>query len=355
MYKFALFLGSLLLFVSWTSLGAQQYRVLELGDLGGGRTHVRDLNNAGQVVGYSVNAAGNLRAFLWTKQSGMQDLGTLGGADSQAYAVNEAGVVVGVSATAAGEYHAFLWEAGQMRDLGTVSGNWSAARDVNDQREVIGLCRDAKGNDHLFLWSETEGMRTLDGVFWHESEGRAINDAGVAAGSVLGKGVGYENMRIPMVWENQQARYIETAKFTFGKATAINLAGQVVGNMARKPEPHQERAFLWDAKGGTIVMGTFGGARSYAEDINLAGDVVGSAIDTKDQFRGFVWQDGEMLDLNGLLTNPTFCKISDAIAINDRGAIVAEGWRENRMMAVLLEPTGRIVANALPAAGNRRG
>ena len=62
----------------------------DLGDLPGGEdiSVAVDVNNAGQVVGYSTAATG-YRAFLWDSVNGMQDLGVLpGGPDySVAYAI----------------------------------------------------------------------------------------------------------------------------------------------------------------------------------------------------------------------------------------------------------------------------
>jgi probable HAF family extracellular repeat protein len=43
---------------------AQAYKVVDLGELGGGASWAYSINNAGQVVGTSVNAEFNFRAFL---------------------------------------------------------------------------------------------------------------------------------------------------------------------------------------------------------------------------------------------------------------------------------------------------
>ena len=41
-----------------------RYHLQDLGDLGGGDTSANGINASGQVVGYSTNAAGHMRAFL---------------------------------------------------------------------------------------------------------------------------------------------------------------------------------------------------------------------------------------------------------------------------------------------------
>jgi probable HAF family extracellular repeat protein len=59
------------------------------------------------------------------------DLGTLGGLSAQAYDINESGEVVGYSTTAASQGHAFLWRNGMMTDLGTLSGTQAVANAIN--------------------------------------------------------------------------------------------------------------------------------------------------------------------------------------------------------------------------------
>ncbi len=87
---------------------AQTYSVTDLGTLGGNESDAKDINDAGQIVGYAKDAAGRDRAFLW--QSGaMTDLGTLSGTESWALAINNLGQVVGEATNAAGRSRAFLW------------------------------------------------------------------------------------------------------------------------------------------------------------------------------------------------------------------------------------------------------
>ena len=84
-----------------------------------------DINNAGQVVGHRrLTAASVDQAFLYSNGQ-MNVLSTL---DSFATGINDTGQVVGWSKNAAGLYLAFLYANGQMMDLGTLGWRTVSAR-----------------------------------------------------------------------------------------------------------------------------------------------------------------------------------------------------------------------------------
>jgi probable HAF family extracellular repeat protein len=83
------------------------------------RSGATDINNSGQVVGYSTGPAGGTHAFV-SGPDGLRDLGTLGGDSSVAYGINDSGQIVGGSQSAAGEFSPFLYERGTMYDLSTL-------------------------------------------------------------------------------------------------------------------------------------------------------------------------------------------------------------------------------------------
>jgi probable HAF family extracellular repeat protein len=102
--------------VLWVPKG-ETYFVLDLGGLGGFCSGADHVNNAGQVVGFSCDAAGNLYAYLWTGGP-LQNLGTLpGGTFSEADWNNQKGQILGDGDRADGNVVDFVWQNGIMTDL----------------------------------------------------------------------------------------------------------------------------------------------------------------------------------------------------------------------------------------------
>jgi len=171
----------------------------------GGRGQATGINDQGDVVGLSrVSPVGFEHAFLWKPATGMKDLGTLGGARSFGRGVNNLGQVVGLSDDAAGRERAFLWtpERG-MEDLGTLpSGTSSEAYAINDRGQVVGR---TTPNDRAFVWTRSTGMIELPSL---TGSGRAygLNERGQIAGQAGGS----DSMLHAVVWTQAATTFIVT-------------------------------------------------------------------------------------------------------------------------------------------------
>jgi len=117
------------------------------------------INSNGLVTGYSTDANGNARAFLYDSivgdATGFLSLGTLGGltnSTSKGYGINLSGDVVGSSSDANGIQHAFLYTRadGTMIDLGALggAGNTSQANAINNAGTIVGT-----SNSRAFMYS----------------------------------------------------------------------------------------------------------------------------------------------------------------------------------------------------------
>jgi probable HAF family extracellular repeat protein len=136
--------------------------VTDLGSLGGTGQGFGNLayniNSQGQVVGYSdLKGNANFHSFLWTRGTGMQDLGTLtGDVNSLAIGINDASDVVGVSVDAMSNPRAYLWKNGTMTDLNTLIPAGSplsllTACSINSSGQIVGFAVTSNGTVHGYL------------------------------------------------------------------------------------------------------------------------------------------------------------------------------------------------------------
>jgi probable HAF family extracellular repeat protein len=143
--------------------------VTDLGSLGGtghGFGNIAySINNQGQVIGFSdLRGNANFHSFLWTRGTGMQDLGTLtGDVNSLAIGINDVGDVVGVSLDAMFNPRAYLWKNGAMSDLNKLipSGyplSLLTACSINSRGQIVGFAVDSKGNIHGYMATPSEGL-----------------------------------------------------------------------------------------------------------------------------------------------------------------------------------------------------
>jgi probable HAF family extracellular repeat protein len=329
-----------------------QYAVTDLGTLGGYATDAYDLNEAGQVVGFSYTPAGLGHAFL-SNHGTIIDLGTLGGSSSLAHGINDLGQVVGW-ANPPGDvnYHAFLltpqgglWFQDNnndgrndfMIDLGTLNGsNDAEATDINNAGQVVG---DSGGRP--FLWDAVNGMTDLGGYGW----ATGINETGQITGVVTDALSGTESA---FLWDAAHGMTVLGAgpNYADSRATAINDAGQVVG-FGWNSWGNDDSAFVWTPDSPNGLTGNFtdlgmlagfalGASVSNATGINNAGQVVGfeTGEGTDYHYHPFLWDTA-----GGLVDVPYDIRPVGAEAINDSGAITINGWdKSGRPRAYLLTP-----------------
>ncbi len=210
----------------------------ELGTLDGGQaSYGRDINNNGQVVGYSQTGSGYFHAFRFTDTTGMQDLGTLpGDLSSLALGTNDRGDIVGISyvlQTQISRGYIFT-DARGMRPLGSLGGTKTTAISINSLRQSAGWSYTPANFKRAVRFSPRGAIKDL-GVYPGDrnSEAADINDSGKIVGSSYRGPLG---KRRPFVWVEGRglqnlngAPSIRDSGWVLRTAAGINNTDQIVG------------------------------------------------------------------------------------------------------------------------------
>ena len=133
----------------------------EIPTFGGNESRAYSINDLNDVVGYTRNQDGKLRAFAIPNSNLqlMMDIGDLGGGAAQAFDVNNSRVIAGQSKGIDGYWHAFTWsQTDGILDLGTLGGNESYAWSISNSGTVVGKSQVPTGGTHGFIW--------MDGVMY---------------------------------------------------------------------------------------------------------------------------------------------------------------------------------------------
>jgi probable HAF family extracellular repeat protein len=292
------------------------YVLTDLGTLGGLSAEALDINDAGEIVGASMNSAFRSHAYLW-RDGLMTDLGTLGGNHSQGVAISDAGHVAGRSQISTTKYHATLWAGGTTTDL-TPSSDYAVAYAVNDRGEVVGSIDNWKG----FHW-QSGGLTMLGDLGGGCSHANDINDTGHIVGASCTPQV---NQPHATLWHNGAIIDLGLVPgMEDSGATAINMVGQIVGSSGFMDKDTYEitsKAFLYE--NGAMSVLPVPSAEAYASDINDSGVVVGTmrAAGGSSNWHAYIYVDGVATNLNSLIPAGSGLHLAFGTAINNAGQIV---------------------------------
>ena len=317
---------------------APRYTVTDLGMLGGASAQAADLNDAGQVVGYSTSAASSTRAFRWEAGT-MADLGSLGGSASWANAINGLGHVVGVSSTM-GSGRATLWRDGSIIDLTPDLLNTAAstATGINDRGQVL-----INVGGSAFVW-ENGSRITIGGLGGGSTHPADINSAGQVVGSSYHPAMtSLGLMQHAFLWQNGVTTDLGVlAGDEDSGASAINSDGVIVGSSGRTdPDTYLStyRPFIY--QNGTMTPIPAPSFEAYGGDVNDSGVVVGTmrAGGAVTPWHAWIYENGVVTNLNALKPSGSGLHLAFATAIDNEGRIAGVAYdAQARYHAFLLTP-----------------
>jgi uncharacterized membrane protein len=318
--------AGLLLFLFFFLVGAAQgappdlrFKVTELGLPAGldSVVAVNGLNILGDVVGTAYTPDGTRRAILWDHS---QEVGTLlplltGCDQSEAFAVNDAGQVVGHCFNySTAIMQACLWKQGAVQvlappsDLGPVIA--TTTRGINNQGQVVGSAYLSNlHGEYPMLW-DNGPAQPLESPPRKGGKALCISNNGVVGGERF-------------LW-TKAGGFITIEGVSYG----INGLGQTVGsNSLNFP-------CRWDSQSTATILAPLQYGTAYG--INDLGQIVGSADSIQ-----FLWQAGQVTDLNKSLLGFDWQSVIDVQAINNGMQIAGVARRLDSVTvnrAVLLNP-----------------
>lgn len=149
------------------------------------------------------------------------------------------------------------------------------------------------------------------------SGARAINDVGVIVGFAASGNA--TNQRLPVFWTPVGPGFMHMGRtWVAGEALSINNLGAVAGFLMKR-DSGMTAAFWPSVSSDARMLGTLGGVKSLAHDLNASALLVGSSTDASGTLLPMVWD-----SITGMraLPLPAGAFFGEALAVNDAGVIV---------------------------------
>ena len=209
-------------------------------DVPGPRCGAAAINNAGTVVGQrSITENLNPQnAYIWSAEEGFTDLGVMNGPKSAARDVNEKGDVCGWTGVFLSSDEVFVWSDGKLRFLGPIPGGESSTGSaINALGQVSGAglieSKDSPTIVTGFVWDD--GVFSLiDPIIGYDTSSSGdINDQGYATGTSVN--LDQPTDRHAFVWINGVTNDLNDfidpkLPLVVGGAAGIANSGQIVAN-----------------------------------------------------------------------------------------------------------------------------
>ncbi|MXS77024.1 hypothetical protein ABF87_03430 [Nitrosomonas sp. JL21] len=289
------------------------------------------INNHDQIAGYQSiqvplpgipgSTVSTFTATLWNGATGSATFLTTPAFDlgSVANDLNDAGQVVGFTSDLAGKTAAIRWENGITTPLPSMNAFYANPLSVNTSGEIVGIIGPDDSSRFLAHWDKNL-TPTLQGSSGGDY---AINDSGQIAGSFEFSPGNFQ----AGISLNGNLTAIGTLGASSDTPLDINDQGMVVG-FGVTPSNNM-RAFLYDGDTLSALRMIPGiGGQTFANAINELGQVVGSSVAAGGAFEhATLWNGYQVFDLNDFLDESSKNAgwvLTDALDINDQGWIVGE-------------------------------
>jgi probable HAF family extracellular repeat protein len=339
----------------------------QLPNLTGTNTFINWINEPGLAAGYGTRVNSSIgasvdNAAIWTPNGQVFELSTPDGDQSRAVWVNDFGQVSGWIANSTVDScsgffsgtgfqtQGVVWELGAMVPLGTLGGTNSYGEFINNRGQVSGHSQTTNVPDPTF------GCPPFDPFIWENGKMIDINPGNFGGpfggtnflnnrGQATGSGDDQDLHPHPFLWDNGKVTDLFTVGNlggSFGGGLNVNEEGHVVG-IASLPGDESSHGVLWREIEFVDLKTLPGDTCSEPTFINSHDQIVGvsAPCDFSSQ-RAFLWENGEMVDLNLLIPADSGIQLVSADWINENGDIAAQGvlTANGDTRAVFLIPEG---------------
>lgn len=315
--------------------GAPHYHMTAIEIPGAQGIYARDINDAGQIVGYYIDENFINRAFLYDA-NGVHDLGVPTSdteVDSEAAAINNSGQIVGYAMVWDHSSPGLIWPADDPATYTSLSDDATVAlmpADISDNGTVVGLKGGFQTGEafHGFVWTAADGVVDYGTTDTDDptinASWTAVNDAGNLVG-VWNYQFALLHAAAGMVGTPAMLPMSAASDAVESGALAIDASGTSVGYMDVDGSGNAVPVvFDIDGNATAIPGATLGLVAGQALGINDAGVIVGRAQDFSTlQFKAFVAIDGVAYDVLDVSDGSAgFDYLLTAQAVNEHGVIV---------------------------------
>jgi uncharacterized membrane protein len=261
----------------WRRGEVPEYEVIYLPMSEGAWSTAVLVNDRGQVAGYTMNAANNLRGFLWDEENGLVELPASDGNSCLLSDMNDRGQIVGALLEVGNDpnrrCNAFIWESGQGMKMLSEGDAQSTACAINDHGEVIGVLKKRHtpregrvyATGQVVLWNASEGMRVIEEMEDRCSYIRGMNNSGQFAGLMESS----DRLRTFVWGKSGKPVYLDAE---ISKVCDIDEEGNVLGTSSGVG--CKLGVYVWNEISGAHTLFTYSDNTVMSCKMNDSGDIV---------------------------------------------------------------------------------
>jgi probable HAF family extracellular repeat protein len=311
------------------------------------------INDAGTIVGFTVDEKGHFYGARWQKRGQVWTLDKLPAPTNDtkhaaAYDINDNGTIVGVRFYIAADDgdqdgHATVWpSSGGVVDLGL-----GAALAISANGTTVGTRFDFNNsgpfNNQGVVWTRRSERTWSSGrLLPRLPDGHGTLAQGINTGGniIVGLAADAADVQHAVKWQLVGGQWQAPTLLHGGNGSVIALSINASGDIAGVGFPCDDlggcapQAMFWPATGGRLDLGSLGVSQSnQISGLSNSGEVVGSATTSEFRQYAFVWrpQSQTVVDLGNLLGDEG----SEARDVNNHKQIVGASFGPQGIRAVL--------------------